>query len=226
MRRAVAMIELIFALVVMGLVLMSAPTLIGISVQSTTVALKQESINEASTRLNMILTYAWDENDTNASCIPPVLQVSQGDSELAENGNTGRRVGVPLNSNSHTFECGSKKYAASALGSDNDDADDIDDFNGQSSLIEIESTDVDYLEKTTVSIATAVDYMKDDAGYDATAISFYPSAKATANMTTNIKRITVTLTTTSTTSELQKEITLEAFSCNIGGFDYVPKVIP
>ena len=88
MRTAIAMIELIFAIVIMGIVLMSAPMLISTASSTTTVALQQEGINEASSRISMILTYPWDQNDINDSCISPVLHVSSGDSELAEDNTT------------------------------------------------------------------------------------------------------------------------------------------
>ena len=57
LRPAIAMIELIFALVIMGIALMSAPMLITVSTQSIEVSLQQESLNEASSRVNMLLTY-------------------------------------------------------------------------------------------------------------------------------------------------------------------------
>jgi len=43
-RKAIAMIELIFAIVVMGIVMLSAPMLVNKATQSSYVALQQESI--------------------------------------------------------------------------------------------------------------------------------------------------------------------------------------
>jgi len=83
-RPAIAMIELIFSIVIMGLVLLSAPMLISTATKSTTVALQQEGINEVASRINMILTYEWDENDASSLCaaFPSILRVTNGDDEL------------------------------------------------------------------------------------------------------------------------------------------------
>ncbi len=226
LRAAIAMIELIFALVVMGIVMMSAPQLISTAAKSTNVGLQQESINEAASRLNMILTYPWDQNDTNDSCIPPVLHVSNGDSELNEVGTTARRIGVDKNSSSHTFICGNQEFSASALQADG--SDDIDDFAGTISLTTDTSGSggTDYIEKDTVQMRTTVSYVADEADYTPTSsntFSYVPSAGAA---TTNIKEITVTLTSTSSTPELNKTIVLKAFSCNIGGFEYESRILP
>ena len=229
LRAASAMIELIFALVVMGIVMMSAPQLISTALQSTSVGLQQESINEAASRLNMILTYPWDQNDTNDSCIPPVLYVSNGDTELNEVGTTARRIGVDRNSSSHTFICNGKEFNASVIKVDG--SNDIDDFIGTTTTglttNASGSGGTDYIEKDTVQMTTTVTYINDDANYTPTSSTRTFNYVPTAGVpTTNIKEITVTLTSTSTTSELNKTIVLKAFSCNIGGFEYESRILP
>jgi len=224
-RRAIAMIELIFAIVIMGIVLMSAPQLISTAAQSTNVGLQQESINEAAARINMILTYPWDQNDTNDSCIPPVLHVTNGDTKLDVVGSTARRVGVDINSSSHTFICDGQEFGASAIGSDG--SDDIDDFSGTINLATDASGSggTDYLEKSTVQIVTTINYISDSASYNQASFAYTPSS-LTGGGTSNIKEINATLTSTSTASELVKNIALTAFSCNIGGFEYESRYIP
>ena len=219
-RPAIAMIELIFAIVVMGIVMMSAPMMMQQTLKTTTVALQQEGVNEAAARVNMILTYPWDQRDTNSSCIPPVLTVTHGDPELDEVGTTARRAGVDKNSSSHTFLCNGNRLAASStLGSDSNDSNDIDDFIGTTSLtIDTSgSGGTDYNERSTVSINTAVTYAGDSANYNHQTITYAP---ATGTATSNVKEIKVTLTSTSTASELGKTRVLRAFSCNVGGFQY------
>lgn len=219
LRPAVAMIELIFAIVVMGIVMMSAPTLVATAAKSTMVALQQEGINEAATRVNMVLTYPWDQNDTNDSCIPPVLHVANGDSDLEEI-NANRRVGVPPESNSRTFKCGNTEYDASAIGKEGSIMNDLDDFNGMTSLLADVSGSggTDYIEQTTVNIATTVSYILDMANYQSNTLSYTPQSTSTDS--TNIKQIEVNLTSSSSETELQKTIILKAFSCNIGGIEY------
>ena len=206
LRPAIAMIELIFAIVIMGIVLMSAPMLISTGTQSTFVALQQEGINEAASRVNMIMGYAWDEQNTQENYLFPLLHTS-GDSAFNESGTTARRVGIPMTSQ-RTFilsDANNSDLNASALGSDGGDQDDIDDFGG-TSLVNIEA-------------ATAITYTGDGVtgGYNQQTVTFVPFG-APGGTTTNIKSITVNLTSTSGVGELEKEIILRAFSCNIGGY--------
>lgn len=222
LRPAIAMIELIFAIVIMGIVLMSAPMLISTGTQSTFVALQQEGINEAASRVNMVMGYAWDEQNTQENYLFPVLHVTSGDSAFDESGTTARRVGTPMTSQ-RTFilsDADNSDLNASALGSDSGDQDDIDDFGG-TSLVNIEAATIDYSEKSTVNIATGIAYTADSVsgGYNQTSVTFVPFAAA-AGATTNIKSITVNVTSTSSVGELEKDIMLRAFSCNIGGYQF------
>ena len=220
-RSAIAMIELIFAIVVMGIALMSAPMLIATASKSTTVALQQEGINEAASRVSMILTYPWDQNDTNDSCIPPVLHVVNGDNELNES-TANRRIGVPVGSNSRTFKwCNGTELNASPIGKEGNEIDDQDDFDGTTVHLTADATGsggTDYIEQTTIDINTTVSYIGDSANYASKSFSYTPQSGSGSS--TNIKEIQVTLTSSSSETELQKNITLKAFSCNIGGIEY------
>ncbi len=222
-RPASAMIELIFAIVVMGIVMMSAPMLISMAGKSTAVALQQEGINEAVSRVSMILTYEWDQNDLNESCIPPVLHVTAGDTLLEEVGTTARRIGVPLDTDSRTFKCINKEFNATLT---QDGTDDIDDFSNTTQIVEISdlTEGIDYIEKTTVNIATSIYYTPDTANYNTASFSysFAPGSTATGG-SSNIKAISVTLTSSHSASELSKTIKLHAFSCNIGGVEFKGK---
>ena len=87
MRPAVAMIELIFAIVIMAIVLLSAPMLISTASKSGFIAIQQEAINEAASQVNIIMGHHWDEGAANDLYLDPILQVSaSGDAELVENG--------------------------------------------------------------------------------------------------------------------------------------------
>ncbi len=227
-RPAIAMIELIFAIVVMGIVMMSAPMLISTAQKTTTVALQQEGINEAVSRVSMILTHEWDDNTTSDSCRPPVLHVSSsGDSELNMASNA-RRIGVPTNSDARTFKCGTDEFNASvSLGMEGTDKDDIDDFTNTSIFEELSGTGgVNYIEQDTVSISTSVYYSSDTANYNSTSINYNFNPASAPGSSTNIKTISVTLTSTSTASELNKTIVLNAFSCNTGGYKFDYRVFP
>lgn len=221
-RPGIAMVELIFSIVIMGIVMMSAPMLLSTASKSSTVALQQEGIHQAVSRLNMILTYSWDQNDTNDSCISPTLIVDSGDSELEDYNSSGRRIGVPKDSQSHTFLCGSEELKASeTLGIEGTTKDDIDDFGDTSLTLDTSGSgsDDDYIETATVSIATSVSYVSDSANYNSKEFS-YNFPKASVANSSNIKRLQVKLTSTSGVDELEKNIVMDAFSCNIGGYEY------
>jgi len=224
-RPAIAMIELIFSIVIMGLVLLSAPMLISTASKSTSVALQQEGINEAAARINMILTYEWDENNANAICAanPSILHVSgSGDNELDP-----ARAGVPAASNSHTFDCGGAELNATAIGVEAggiiDDQDDFADVHLKD--VPLGTGGEDYIEQTTVDIATVVNYATDAATYNSSTPQFDFDPGNSAG-TTNIKAITVTLTSSNGADELDKEITMRAFSCNIGSYRFDGRIMP
>jgi len=169
LRPAIAMIELIFAIVIMGIVMMSAPMLISTATKSSYVALQQEGINEAASRVNMIMGYAWDdESDTNDSYIPPILYTTSTTTDLAMVGNTGRRIGIPMTSQrtyilSDTNTTNTTPlYASSTLGSDGI-TDDMDDFIGDITLTveDNNDNDIDYVETKTININTTVAYSSD-----------------------------------------------------------------
>ncbi len=219
------MIELIFALVIMGIVLMSAPQLISTATKSGFVAIQQEAINEAASQVNMIMGYHWDENDADERFIDPIL-TTNGDADLNEFNHTARRKGTPLESYRTFVRTDGAKLSASTIGTDtgetigNHDEDDIDDFNGTTTnLILIETSAADNVETTTIDINTSVAYSSDtvSGGYNKSNITYNPFTPS--GSTTNIKSITTTLTSSSTATELnEKKIILRAFSCNIGGY--------
>jgi len=228
-RPAIAMIELIFAIVVMGIVMMSAPMLISTASKSGYVAIQQEGIVEAATQVNIILGYQWDENNTQEEFYPVVLHTSHGNAQLEESGTTHRRAGTPIESFRKYISLTGEEANATAISWEEDPnaKDDIDDFNGTSVSLHPEETggDADYIEKTTIKIERNIAYISDAESGTGTyanggtgTITFKPDFNSSVAPTTNIKRIEVTLTTTSGIDELDKQIALHAFSCNIGSY--------
>ena len=233
MRAAIAMIELIFAIVIMGIVLMSAPMLINTAAKSTYVALQQESIAAASSEIGLILTHHWDEGNTDLNKSAPIL-VALGNSGLNENGNTGRRAGTLESSRRSFFTSlggGTLNASAKANFTAEGDLDDIDDFDGGDTVLKpynAETTTArigDYVD-TNITIRTTVSYISDDptntgATYLGSGSSLTlndPFNTAAAAATSNIKLVNIRLTTNNTVAELNKTIILNAFSCNIGTY--------
>ena len=228
-RPAIAMIELIFAIVIMGIILMSAPLLISTAAKSGYVAIQQESINEAASRVNMIMGFHWDENSADETILDPILQTGSPVTDLAEStytdGNlTGRRIGTPRESyRSFVRPDGNRSAATPAVALGNDGSEnDVDDFMGTIGLIlSGDGGFEDYIEKN-VTIVTEVSYISDgNDGYYNTGntINFDANFTQALGSTTSIKRISTTLTSDAASpDELDKTITLHAFSCNIGGY--------
>ncbi len=216
-RPAIAMIELIFAIVIMGIVMMSAPMLISMAAKSTTVALQQAGISQAVSDVSAILTYEWDENNLNDVS---VLHVTDGDDELnATIANPRVRAGVPDYADrvSRTFST----LNASTLGIEGTEKNDIDDFNGTTLDLDTSgSGGKDYIEQDTVDIATSIYYTPDTATYSNSSFAYNFTPDATAGGSSNIKAIKVTVTSTSSIDELEKTIILHAFSCNLGGYTF------
>jgi hypothetical protein len=229
------MIELIFALVIMGIVLMTAPLLINIAAKSGYVTIQQEGINEAASRISMIMGYHWDESDADESYVDPILTVIAGDSNLSEYNSTGKRFGTPKESyRKFIREDGTKNIPATtpaALGLESGESknneDDIDDFNNNSiTLHNVASSTSDTID--SIEIKTNVSYLPDTLTTTSGDTYIKPSGQnirynvnfnaASPTGSSNIKQITVTLTSTSNVAELNKTIVLHAFSCNIGGY--------
>ena len=247
----IAMIELIFALVIMGIVLMSAPMLIQQSIQSGNVALQQEAIVAAASQTQIVLSMPWDENNTDAVGVSPILDVGRdpfdfsaigGNEPLGERGGggviTGRNfiagigqtatptvvanLGMDITADPNTTEVNFNDF------------DDIDDYTGSDMNLTVfngENTTADigdYIDNN-LSIRTLVNYTEDRVN-PASAALLDTFIDANGNIAlnndinttpfanpTNIKFINVNLTSNNNgVEELDKNITFQAFSCNIG----------
>ena len=227
-RQAIAMIELIFAIVIMGIVMMSAPQLISTATKSGYVAIQQEAISQASSRVNMIMGYPWDEANVDDSTYNVLLQTSSPVSNLNESNRTvglitleGYRAGTPMQSLRNFKAPITPRLAASLTNEGNED--DMDDFGGSLGLkLKGTGTGSDYIEENA-TITTTISYLIDDtseAGYNHNSITFDPDFDNPSTPSRNIKGITVILTSDSASpNELNKTITFRAFSCNIGGYE-------
>lgn len=227
-KAGIAMIELIFAIVIMGITLLSVPMLLSVTAKSNIVTFQQEAIAIAASHTSAVTTYAWDEQntDTLALYVQNVLHAN-GTTELTE---AGRETPTYPSARNRRFVAGG--FATLLIGDDsnatvNDFIDDIDDFDGTDSNLTIplvggtinEISHGEYLD-ANITIRTEVRYGDDSATYSSgTGVFAFsePFTSATMSTTTNIKLISTNLTSVSTSSELNdKEIKLHAFGCNIG----------
>lgn len=220
-KKAIAMIELIFALVIMGIVLMSAPMLIQQSIKSSNVALQQEAIVSTASQTAIVLSMHWDEKNGN---------IAVGESPILDANRTAfpfPPVGLIGIFGRNTQDANVTLSPSSTLGPDNNesiytDYDDVDDYDGSSfglMLFNNESTTADIGEytDTNITISTTVDYTKESA----------VSENITTGSFSNVKFITVNLTNNrKDIPELEKNITMKAFSCNIGTYFIDGKELP
>ncbi len=234
MRRAIALIELIFAMVIIAITLISVPNLISKTAKASNSAIDQEAISNAASYLDMIMSNYWDEADSDPKIGNPILTVENEDSALKEisknvlgvNVKLGKRVGAPLNS-SRLFGIDSsgnriKATKDSKLGLEPTDKEpnDIDDYNNRSVQLTktVENTtaiDGDYKDNK-IQLSTKVNYIADASNpvnYNSNSINFDNPFANKINQSTNIKAITLTLTSP---NDKNKKIVLRAFSCNIG----------
>ena len=224
-KNAIAMIELIFALVIMGIVLMSAPMLIQQSIKSSNVALQQEAIVAAASQVAIVLSMHWDEKNSNIAIgESPILDANRSSfpfPPVGLNGVYGR--------NTHD---GSNILSPSALGKDINetvytDFDDVDDYDGSSfglMLFNNESTTADIGEyvDTTVNINTTVRYTKESNVSENITTSPFSNIKAIkVHLTSNLDK-----TNANYIAELEKDITFKAFSCNIGTYSINGRELP
>ena len=224
-RKGIAMIELIFAIVIMGITLMSIPNLIYQASESGYTTIQQESIAAAASDLSLILAREWDENGTDSSKGSPILATNGGTSSL-EN-----RPGA--RSRSYATGLGGTELNASILLTTEGDFDDIDDVNGITGKVTlIEGSDEQDLIDINITITTTVNYIADDPTTsdgtnwsDSSTLSFNTPFGPPGGITTNIKRVSITLESNSTVEELSdKKIIFNAFSCNLGSYKLERKV--
>lgn len=236
---AIAMIELIFALVIIGIVLLSTPMLIQQSIRSSNVALQQESIAAAASHMGVILSMNWDEANANLPIgTSPILDTNRTGLSPAQNPldfNGGSLPGLQDVSGRVSLVGGSFAFNPSPLAEfgihDSNESnftsfDDIDDYDGSDLGITVynaqnSSADIgDYVD-TQLNMHSTVRYVEDrptSFTLSSPTINLNSSIQTTIAVPTNIKMIKVVLTSNSGVAELDKNITLNAFSCNIGTF--------
>jgi len=224
MRRAIALIELIFSIVIISITLLSVPNMLNSTVKASNNAITQEAVSNGASHLEMIMSQYWDEQSIKNN--NPILYVNKGDIELEEKkDNKGNGLGIRRGSNKETprrFALdlnGTKIYATPTanfgLDINDSEADDIDDFtNTGYTLVNRESATVDtgeYID-TTISISTLVYYIPDSATYANSIVTFDNPFNTPQVQSSNIKAIKVTISSNND----DKYIVFNGFSCNIG----------
>jgi len=219
MKKAMSMIELVFAIVIMGIVVMSLPLVLTQVQNSNSFALRQEVILSIKSKLSYILAYQWDQNtyDTTAD-IERVLNIpASADTDTDFNTTTTRRKG-------HVVADGRRRLgddltiiptvkADFGATKDANPNDDVDDYDGNSETKAITALD-DFIFNVTLN--TSVNYLRDTlliGDYQTSnEITFTFNPDNITNHSTNIKMISVT----ATANGIENPMSMYAFSSNIG----------
>jgi len=214
-----AMIELIFSIVVMGIAMLTIPMITSQSTKGIESAMMKESVSEVASNINVIMAKPWDSAYNKL-----VNPVAENTIMSTASGNLINRNG--LNILASPLNVGARNITAQqATSADKDGTDDISDYDGATAQVAVyqdqinETYSGDYADKT-VTMATVVKYYPDNIVLGATTtFDFDPIDEAGG--TSNIKRITTTLTSTDIA---EKNIQLNGFSCNIGSATSLPRV--
>jgi len=193
-------IELILAIVIIGIVVVTIPMLLSTSSKFYDNAIKEQSFFNAYSLMTLITNEYWDENNTKDENYYKVLTSDNGDSELKCS-----RKGVLELNNSSGADCATDDNKTSSISIDeNEDEnnvstfDDIDDFNSYSTLVE------------DINFSVKVWYLDDSTDYSKKNIFFNVKSKKDDS---NIKMIEINVTNTQNNELIS---VLKYFSSNIG----------
>jgi len=225
-RGAFSLLELIIAIIVIGISLLSIPLILTSNTKSLETSLQQEAVMGALTQIANIMSYKWDEGETNASInggYAKILDTQSNASALdCVEQSFGRvRKGNFLGDDRRKcYNTQRLATAPDALGSDDNDLDDIDDFiTYDSELISGDrNSEDDY--KRDYAYDIGVVYINDEFDFDSAGVNWSLDASPVNDRSTNIKMVEVRVS-----SDNGGDIVLKAFSANIGEISYYGRVV-
>ncbi|WP_373069571.1 Tfp pilus assembly protein FimT/FimU [Sulfurimonas sp.] len=206
-RTAFTLIELIFALVIIAISVVSIPIMTSAIGKGVDNNLLQETVFAAAAQINQVLSYRWDENSVETDDPGAIEKVIQ------------RAAGVcnadRIKPNGHIFQEKHRRCldddtvrVSAAFGSDGGEAvrDDIDDFHGVNDTLFTNTSSADaYKQSYTYSVSVTLSDMN-----------------GTIAVNDEAKKVTVTVSNEAgnTVSELT------AYTFNIGEADYYKRMYP
>lgn len=226
-RSAFTMIELIFAIVIIGISMLALPMIMQVDATSQEDSLMQEGIMITSTKASQILTFPWDPNSPPEGTLMSTSQVLEtggtGDSEL-----TTRRAAPQDDFRVGHFpeqlrrRLTPSSAARTALAIAPNAIPSMNDFNGESLPI-IPAAGNHWTYKKSWRVDTTVSYVSDTATYAGVLgvindFSFSNVVNAAAPVS-NIKMIRVTATDT-TPNSTGSAVVLTSYSANIGEAEF------
>lgn len=210
LRKASSMIELVIAIVVMGIAVMTLPLMLERTQANNAFAMQQEAILAAKTHIGDIITFPWDENTLNTTTnVVAVLDTDSPNYNRFPDANSTRRVGHVLQDKRRKFftnETNASDIGAAAT----NNIIDIGDFDDTNSTLNQATTAIenagilDY--RYDFNMTTKVRYITDTP-----APTFVFLTDGNKTVTSNIKMIEVKLQ-----GDGISTFSLRAYSSNIG----------
>lgn len=209
LRKASSMIELVIAIVIMGIAVMTLPLMLERVQENNAFAMQQEAILAAKTQLGDIITYPWDDKSLNSSNNIVAVLDTQGAANYKREVNTTRRIGHVKQDKRRKFFA--NETNASSIPAATNNIVDIGDFDTDvAELNKLNSTDADFAGsldyRFDFNMTTSVRYV-DDTGSP----NNFIFSDTNISTTSNIKMITVTLQ-----GDNISTFRLRAYSSNIG----------
>lgn len=197
-RDAFSLIELIFAIVIIGITVISLPMMNQVNSKGIENALVQEVIYATSAKLNQATSYNWDELDDGNSSFSKVI--SNGDC----NSSTKLRIGH-INQPYHRRCLDDTSIRPSNIGSDGGDLDDLDDLDTITSSL--------FFTNGGAFVADADGYKNN---YTTTISVTYADFGVTTAASKNIKKTTIIVKDL----DANTVTSLSTYSANIGEANY------
>ena len=216
LRKASSMIELVIAIVIMGIAVMTLPLMLERVQENNAFAMQQEAILAAKTQLGDMITYPWDENSLKNNVVA-VLDTQSASYQREVN--TTRRIGHVKQDKRRKFF--SNETNASVIGTATNNITDIADFDTDVAVLnKLNAADADFAGsldyRFDFNMTTSVRYI-DDTGSPTNFI--FPDTNIST--TSNIKMITVTLQ-----GDNISTFKLRAYSSNIGESELLRRNYP
>ncbi|MDX1810172.1 MAG: hypothetical protein R3331_11590 [Sulfurospirillaceae bacterium] len=201
MRFGLSLIELIFTIVIIGIVFTVIPKIILSLNKSDSFAIRQDALFNGISMMQMISSMPWDENNTNSN---DILHVSSSANQIFDcNSTTHYRIGGFIGSRN----CENNKdasFIADFAGTNYFLANNIDEFNNQD------------INATYYNLLIGVYYIDDNITYSANKAQIVQSTLSVP-YTTNLKRIDINITYNGKRGAQGKQIAQFSYvSANIG----------
>ena len=222
------MIELIFALVIMGIVFVTLPVILLNESTNVERNLMQEAIFASATKISQILTYSWDENsapDTAVLAAANVVEVTS--TGLLDRNSSDFRVGHVQEPLHRRMTPALAVRSATAIGTDVGDIlpDDIDDFD-DANPVDLTSLTGAPGYKRAYRVTTTVSYVDDynfrnATSYASGTIDFTFGTNEVVGTTTNLKMIEISTDQNNSDGwSADPILVLRSYSANIGETDF------